>query len=179
MVANAATVINNAVEEVRELLSRQLQSICTKYGGLWMVWADEINAMINAPGTDTETTTQTTYVELESSFLSTVYNGAEGLRNAIDPDRKITLEITTTDKGKPALTKVTDVGYGMCVLNTIATQCRLQDADTGGLGYVTFNSITGECEFSNAWYKQKCEGTLAGQWNATAQTCIYPDPCVK
>lgn len=163
-------IVPNLVSEVGELLSRQLQSLCTKYGGLWMTSADEIQSMINAGPTYTETTTSSNTVELENSFLYTVYNGAEGLRNAIGRD---SISLTTTATGKPALTSVTDAGYGLCVLNTIATQCRLQDADTGGNGYVTFNSITGECEISEAWYKIKCEGTLFGTWNTSSKTCSY------
>lgn len=123
-------LIPNMVAEVQELLSRQMQSTCTKYGGLWMTSRDEVQALMTTKTSAGGTAQTDSYVELEPSFLYTVYGGAEGLRNATNNG----ISLSANSAGKPVITSISNIGYGVCVLNTVATQCRLQDADTGGQG---------------------------------------------
>lgn len=54
------------------------------------------------------------------------------------------------------------VGWGLCLSNSVAVQCRLLiDADQNQ-GNVSYNTTTGECVFSPAWFQQRCEGYLGG-----------------
>ena len=46
--------------------------------------------------------------------------------------------------------------YGICNQNSIAYQCALQ-GEAYGEGSAVYNQTTGQCDFSDAWYKGQCE----------------------
>lgn len=60
--------------------------------------------------------------------------------------------------------KSTERGY--CIQNTVRYQCLAQEEATGGLGYVSFDSNTGMCNFTSEWYRIQCE-KIGGYWNET------------
>jgi len=166
-VAGTNTAIESLLAEIREGISSNLQSLCNKYGGMWATDKDAVIAM----GEDS--------VTLEPSFLSSVYGGIDNLRRAtmVGTGSSATrgFELTTDASGKSVIktSTLSYIGTGMCLLSSAAVSCRQQDKDTGGMGYVTFNPITGECDFDDGWYRIRCEGFLGGTWNSSSQTCLY------
>ena len=59
--------------------------------------------------------------------------------------------------------------YGTCFENSVKVQCELQAEATGDLA--SYNEETGQCDFEDDWYKNRCE--LIGGYYEN-YTCYYP-----
>ena len=54
-------------------------------------------------------------------------------------------------------------GYGVCIENTIKTQCEIADVRTGGNGYAKYDPLTDKCIFTKEYYKYECD-VVNGMW---------------
>ena len=66
--------------------------------------------------------------------------------------------------------------YGICNQNSIAYQCAVQE-EFAGAGSATYDEETGQCKFTDAWYKKQCEETLGGYFEGGI--CLYGDHGMK
>ena len=46
--------------------------------------------------------------------------------------------------------------WGKCIKNDVRARCMLEDENTGGKGWATYNASTGECELKLEYYKYQC-----------------------
>ena len=157
LIAEAPAEVRRLLNEIQEQISEQMKEVCAQYNGIWAGDAAMINSLLSMGE-----------VELEPGFMMTVYNGINYLKQST-----VGLSTSTNDAGRMIVTGVTNTGYGMCVLNAAASDCRAQNSDTGNLGFATFNPMTGDCDLDDGWYRAKCEGVLHGVWRTASKTCLY------
>jgi hypothetical protein len=150
-------IITRLLDEVQDQLGQQLQARCADSGGLW------VNSQSAFEGLGKG-------VELEQSFLFSVYNGISALRTANSG-----ISLSSNGNGGYQVSGVTDasIGYGLCVLNQKAIECRGQDTDTGSAGYARFDPVSGECIIDEGWYQMKCQSVLNGTWNSSSKICVW------
>jgi hypothetical protein len=127
-----AEMVNTTIRQILEDIDYVLSNECEEAQGVWKERSD-------VDATD----------KPEIAFYTSVYAGItpridSGTAAAADSNG----EYVKANDGS---------SWGYCVQNTVMYQCKLQDENTGGMGYATFNAARNTCDFSQEWYKIKCE----------------------